>query len=165
MYHIQGDLNWYISKYDHFLILGDFNAEVKDGAMKDFCNHFNLKSLITVPTCFKNPSKPTCIDLCLTNSPRNFQNSCVVESGLSDFHKMTVVVNKSSFHKLAPKVTLYRDYKRFCNAKFITDLTKHLSQEVFHDYNPERFLKICEHTLNVHAPKNKSFCVEIILRL
>ena len=33
-------------------------------------------------TCFKNPKKPSCIDLILTNCSRNFQNPCVIETGV-----------------------------------------------------------------------------------
>ena len=39
--------------------------------------------MINKPTCYKNPNKPTCIDLILTNCVGCFQNSCVVETGLS----------------------------------------------------------------------------------
>ena len=81
--------------------------------MKDFCLNYNLKSLICVPTCYKNPDNPSCIDLILTNSPGSFQSSCAIETGLSDFHKMTVTVMKTSFQKLKPRVIIYRDYDSF----------------------------------------------------
>ena len=38
--------------------------------------------------CFKNPNNPSCIDLIVTNRPKSFQNSMVIETGLSGFHKM-----------------------------------------------------------------------------
>ena len=68
--------------------------------MKLFCETYDLSSLIKVPTCYKNPEKPSCIDLLLTNRPKSFQNSSVVETGLSDFHKMAVTVMKTTFGKL-----------------------------------------------------------------
>ena len=40
------------------------------------------------------PLNPTCIDLMLTNRPKSFQDTLVIETGLSDFHKMTVSVLK-----------------------------------------------------------------------
>ena len=43
--------------------------------------------MINKPTCYKNPDKPTCIDLILTNCPGSFQNFCVIETGFSDFYK------------------------------------------------------------------------------
>ena len=72
--------------------MGDFNVEVCEIEMKNFCHCCNLKNLIKVPTCFKNPNNPTRIDLCLTNTPKSFRSSCVLETGLSDFHKITVIV-------------------------------------------------------------------------
>ena len=50
--------------------------------------------MINKPTYYKNPEKLSCIDLILTNCPRSFQNSCVVETGLSDFHKIVTTVMK-----------------------------------------------------------------------
>ena len=79
---------------------------------------YNLKTLIKEPTCFKNLENPTCIDLMLTNSYRSFHNSCVIETGLSDFHKMTVTVIKSYFHKKESKIMKYRDYSNFFNEEY-----------------------------------------------
>ena len=77
----------YLTKYDQLLFLGGFNAGVEDSSVKNFCSSYNLTSMINRPTCFKNPEKPSCIDLILTNCPRSFQNSCAIETGLLDFHK------------------------------------------------------------------------------
>ena len=43
---------------------------------------------------------PSYTDLILSNSHHNFQNSRVIETGLSDFHKMIVSVRKTFFSKL-----------------------------------------------------------------
>ena len=56
------------ANYDQILLMGGFNAEPQDHFLMDFCDGYNLKNLIKVPTCFKNPEKPTSIDLMLTNS-------------------------------------------------------------------------------------------------
>ena len=58
--------------------------------MESFCESYRFKSLIKDPNCFKNPENPSCIDQILTNSPYSFQYSCVIETDLSDFHKMIV---------------------------------------------------------------------------
>ena len=89
------------------IILGDFNAETSDFNMKFFCTINNLKCIINEPTCYKNPDNPTCIDLILTNCPRNFQESSTLETGLSDFHKMVLTVFKSEAPNLTPKVVSY----------------------------------------------------------
>ena len=54
----------------------------------------------------------------LTNRNRSFQNSCVIDTGLSDFHKMTVTVLRSYLNKLRSKIIHYRDYKNFSNDAF-----------------------------------------------
>ena len=56
-------------------------------------------------TCFKNP------DLILTNCPRSFQNSCVIETGLSDFHKLVVTVIEITYKKSQPKIIIYHNYR------------------------------------------------------
>ena len=65
--------------------------------MQSFCESYRFKSLIKDLTYFKNPKYSSCIDLILTNSPYSFQNSCVIETGLSDFHKIIVSVMKTTF--------------------------------------------------------------------
>ena len=112
---LQKSLDLYSAQYENFVILGDFNVEVDYNGMEDFCKSYNLKSLVRVPTCFKNPENPSCIDLILTNSPYSFQSSCVIETGLSHFHKITVAVMKVSFQKIKPKIITYRNYKLFSN--------------------------------------------------
>ena len=60
-------LDEYDSDYDNFVFIGDFNINVNESYIKTFCNLNGLKSLINEPICFKNPDKPTCIDLILTD--------------------------------------------------------------------------------------------------
>ena len=57
----------------------------------------NLNSLVKTETCFKGP--PKCYDLIITNCKHNFQNTLVLTSGFSDFHKMTVTVLKQNLLK------------------------------------------------------------------
>ena len=83
-----------ISKYDNIILLGDFNTEPTDTVLSNFCEIYSLKNLIKDKTCFKNPNKPSCIDLIITNRPNSFRNSMVIETGLSDFHKMCITVMK-----------------------------------------------------------------------
>ena len=82
------------SIYDNFILLADLNSEPTEEAIKSFCQIYNFKNLLDKPTCYKNPTNPWCVDLFLTNWHRNFQNSCTFKTGLSDFHKMTLIVLK-----------------------------------------------------------------------
>ena len=94
----------YLTEYDQLLFLGDFNAGVEDSPVKNVCFSYNLTSMINRPTCFKNPEKASYIDLILTNRPRNFQNSCAIETRLSDFPKLVVTIMKTTYKKLQPKI-------------------------------------------------------------
>ena len=116
------------SKYENFLIIGDFNAEPTEIEITNFCQIYNLVNLIKEATCFKNPEKPTCIDLMLTNKPKSFIKSIVVETGLSDFHKMTITIMKLFFTKQMPNIIKYRDYKKFSNQSFRNDLVLEISK-------------------------------------
>ena len=80
---------------------------------------------------YKSPNKPTCIDLILTNVLRMFQSTCVLETGLSDFHLMTVTVMRKTFKKMRPRVINYRSYRDFSNETFRVSLINNLSNEVF----------------------------------
>ena len=51
----------------------------------------------------------------MTNSYRSFKTVVLrKQTGLSDFHKITVTVIKTHFEKQKPKIINYRDYKFFC---------------------------------------------------
>ena len=158
-------LQHYSTKYENILLLGNFNACVDDDTMKDFCSSYCLKSLIKQPTCFKNHENLSCIDLILTNKPRSFHSTYVIETGLSDFHRMTVSVLKMHFCKLTPKVISYRDFKKFENEGFMDSLYLALkSQNTDYTKNPDLFFNICENELNHHALRKKSTTVGIIKR-
>ena len=128
--------------------------------MKSFCETYNLTNLIKQPTRFKNPGKPSCIDLVLTNRPKSFQTTCVIETGLSDFHRMTVSVLKMHFRKLPPRIISYRDFSNYHNTNFINSLTEILFEgentESFVK-DPDCFYKVCTEVLNQHAPRKKKY--------
>ena len=52
-------------------------------------------------TCFKNPNKPSFIDLLLTKFPKSFLKSQTLETGLSGFHKLTLTVLKTEENRFA----------------------------------------------------------------
>lgn len=68
--------------------------------MSTFCKFCNLTSLFKEKKCFKNPGCPWRNDLISTSLPHSSQMSNVIETGLSDFHKMTTTVIKTLFHRL-----------------------------------------------------------------
>ena len=96
---------------DNFLI--DINSGMAESAMGNFSGTYHLHSLIKDPTCFKNPDKPSCIDLLLTNFTKSFLKSQTLETGLSDFYKLTLTVLKRHYKKQKSLVVTYRDCKNF----------------------------------------------------
>ena len=77
-------------------------------ACKIFVNHISLENMVEKPACFKNPVKPTCIDLIITNKPGIFQNAKTYETGLSDFHELVVSTMKlTKFRKLQKKTATH----------------------------------------------------------
>ena len=57
----------------------------------------------------------------------SFQNSVAFETGLLDFHRMTVTVKKMTFQKLKPIVINYRDSKFFDNVRYKNGLLQEIS--------------------------------------
>ena len=123
--------------------------------MENFCGIYHLHKLIKDPTCFKNPDKPSCINLLLTNFPKSFLKSQTLETGLSDFHKLTLAILKIRYKKQRPLVVTYRDYKNFSNETFRTELLSAMerySNISFADFDSE-FLYL----LGKHAPVKKIY--------
>ena len=153
------NLALYSSAYDNYIVIGDFNIEADSKEMSSFCDTFDLTSLIKQPTCYKNPGNPSRIDLILTNKPFSFQNSCVVETGLSDFHRMILTVTKMTFEKLKPRVRNYRDYKHFNNERFRDDLMSEISTShlEFDKNSFDKFFNMCQSTLDQHASRKQKY--------
>ena len=124
--------------------------------MKEFCEIYNLTSLIQELTCFKSPLNPSSIDLMLTNRPRRFQNSYTVETGLSDHHKMTITVLKTFFQKQSPTIIKYRDYKMFNVNLFCDQLLSHLTT-CGDDITYDTFETTLIHLLNLYAPMKTKY--------
>ena len=58
---------------------------MSESSLDEFCQTYNLESIVNKPICFKNPTKPSCIDLVLTIKQEKFLKGKTVETGISDF--------------------------------------------------------------------------------
>ena len=67
---------------------------------------------------------------------QSFQSTLIIETGLSDFHKLIVTVLKVKHEKIPPKVIHYRDYKTFYSSKFFEKLQLKLSKSNWHRLQP-----------------------------
>ena len=122
--------------------------------MKSFCQIYNFKNLIDKPTCYKNPTNPSCVDLNLTNRPRSFQNSCTFETGLSGFHKMTLTVLKWYFAKQKPRILNCCDYRFFNKTLFrdqVLNKLRNLNLQIS-DKGLKHFKETCLSVLNIIVP-------------
>ena len=128
------------------MLVEDFNTEP---FLSQFLFEINAKNIVKEPTCFKILSKPSCIDLVITISSSNFQNTNAILTGLSNFYKMALSVLKYTFHRSAPKELVYRDYKNFDRVIFKRELEDKLNQPI-NEYN--HFEQIFLEILNIHAP-------------
>ena len=153
------NLDNYSSKYDNFILLGDLNSEPTESAVRDFCEIYSCKNLIKDNTCFKNPSKPSCIDLIITNRPTSFQNSVTIETGLSDFHKMTLTVMKVFYKKQKTNIVTYQNYKHFSNEAFMFDVKNSIIQMTSenNDLEFDRFRAALDKAIQRHAPIKRQY--------
>ena len=65
----------------------------------------------------------------MTNHPKSFYSSSIYETGLSNFHKLTLTVSKVFHAKHKHKVIQYGDFYHFDNASIRTDFLKKLSTQ------------------------------------
>ena len=85
------------------MISGDFNTQEGEKCLYTFVHKHELKSLNKEATGHKNPNKPSCNDLILTNSLCGFLNTETYFTGSSDCHKLVISVFKTTFSKIRPK--------------------------------------------------------------
>ena len=135
------NLDLLLSKFENSTLIGDLNAEPTEAAVSDFYEIYNLKYLIKDKTCFKNPSKPTCTDLIESNRPKCFNYTMVFETGLSDFHKRSVIVMEMYYAKQKPSIVHCHKFENFCNDSFIKDTELLLSKLCDQQIVPFKILK------------------------
>lgn len=80
-----------------------------------------LKNIIIANTFFEK-QKRTLIGFLLTNRPRSFLKTSIIEAGLSDHHKMILSIFHSNFARILLKTIEYKNYKTFHNNNVILDL-------------------------------------------
>ena len=130
---------------------------LQEESISESLNLYDLKNLFKQNICFKNPDKPICIDLILTNCPRSFQNTDTFETGLSDFHKLTFTLVKQHFPKQKHRVVIHRQYKNFRNDYVKIELENALLKYDFNNIDYDNFIKTLLTALDKHAPIKKKY--------
>ena len=121
-YHFRKILDNLSTKYDRFVLLGDFNVQENEIILPEFLNAYNAKNIVKTKTCFKSIENPTCVDLIITDKSGSFQHTDVFETGISDDHKLVTIVMKAKFTKASSKYVHYRNYKNFNEQDFKLEL-------------------------------------------
>ena len=65
---------YYSTRYEQVVILGDFNIEAENEVMKDFLQEHTFYNMMKQNICFKSDGG-SCIDLLITNSKFSFRIS------------------------------------------------------------------------------------------
>ena len=99
----------FATKYDNILLMGDFNLTIENKHLEELLSLFDIKSLISSPTCFQSINL-TCIDLILTNQEDLFSNSNTCEVGISDHHHLVSTMLNKEIPKNRTKTLFYKDY-------------------------------------------------------
>ena len=152
---ISRNLDSQLGQYENFILMSDFNVEPNDAPIKNFSQIYGCKNIVKDKTCFKNPINLTCIDLIITNRPKSFQETEIIKTGLSDFHKMSLTVMKVFYNKQKPKIIQYRKYKGFSNEAFMHELESALAR--FSQISFGTFKSTVDNILQKHAPIKKRY--------
>ena len=95
------------------------------------------------------------IDMMLTNRPKIFHHTSLIETGLSDCHKLILSFFRAFFKRIPAKTIEYRNYSKFSPEAFLHELDQELnkgiicnSQDKLHDPFSDIFRTILDH----HAP-------------
>ena len=94
---------------------------ISNPILGQFLDTFALSPLNIDPTRFTNSKNPICIDLLLTNFKRIFVKTTVLETGISDHHKI-VTIMKLHFTRKSPKTKYWWDYSKFDVDYFSSEL-------------------------------------------
>ena len=142
-------LDLFCKKYTSFFLAGDFNIEETKTVLSKFPDSHDAKNMVK-KTCFKSINSSTCVDLLISNNGKCFKSATTIDTGLSDFHKIVLVLWKKKIEKAKPKVISYRDYKHFDGNSSRCALIFEMSKISTHSYSS--FKKVFLETLIDHAP-------------
>ena len=99
-YHIKNDQDKSSQKYNNYVLIGDFSAEVSEASLSNLLFEIDAKNIVNNYACYTSVENPSCIYVFITNSTLNFQNTVTITTGLFDFNKMVITVLKTAFAKL-----------------------------------------------------------------
>lgn len=147
------------------ILLGDINIDmsrnyVKRKQFNEVLALYNLKNIVTEPTCFKG-DPPTSIDAIITSNARRLGKVLNFNCGFSDYHNLIATSTKINVPKTEKKEIHYRSFKNFNDDNFCEDIrnipTAVLS--IFDDINDRHwaYQQLVMSVVNEHAPMKKRY--------
>ena len=113
-----------------------------------------MSCIIDGPTCFKGT--PSLIDIILTDTPSRISGTLNTDTGLSDFHHITIASTKIHIPRQTLPKFQYRSTKHFNEKDFLNDISYIPFQvcSIFDDPNDAYWLfdKLYTDILDEHAP-------------
>ena len=103
-------LDYYLSTYEDFIVIGDFNDSETSPALDLFLDRQKCKRIIKNKICSKS-AKGLCIDLILTSKPSLHQFTNVFETAISNHYILIYTMLHSTYTKMEPKVLSKRSLK------------------------------------------------------
>ena len=159
-YHLQEigkGLEFYTSSYKKILLMSDFSSEMSEVSMNPFCSLYNIKYSVQEPTCYKNNERSSCIKLFLSNFANHFLRTEILETSLSNFHKLIITVTMLKFEKQPPQTVIQRNYKNYNKELFEKEIQIKLTEFDFENIPYETFNNICIDILNLCATLKKKY--------
>ena len=122
--------------------------------LSNLCDTFSLSNLIPGVACVKS-SVVSSIDVMLTNKPISLHHTSLIETGLSDCHKLILSFFRAFFKWTPAKTIEYRNYSKFSPEAFLRKLDQELNKEIIYysqDKQYDLFSDIFRTILDHHAP-------------
>ena len=139
-------------KYSSVFITGNFNRETHECDLKNFCEFYNLRNLVKQPFFLKKLQNTSFVDLLLINIPQNFCSSCLVERGLSYFHKMTPLSLKENLQNVNQKLSPLATSKIFSNEAFRQEVLSNINTC---NKNYNSFKWMLKQVINLYVPQKR----------
>ena len=146
-----------LSSHSDIVFIGDANCcPRRCSVISDLCDLYGLKNIVKGPTCFKNRTNPTSIDVILVTNPARYTGTLNAEFPLSDFHNVIGAATRRHAPSLKPYSIKYRSYKKFDERDFLNDLQCapfHVA-EIFDEVDDMAWFtsNLISYTLDGHAP-------------
>ena len=78
-------------------------------------------------------SKGSSIDVMLTNRPRRFNHTSLIETGMSDSYKLILSLIRVFFKRIPAKTIDYRNYNKFSPEAFPYELDQELNKGIIYN--------------------------------